>query len=179
MRDDQDGPASHNTPKATASADANCGKNSKWKPVLLPLNPHFLRLSSDRSDEFCDEFAVMLQNEEFLAELRWIVTIQWNHFFIFHFKTDSTRNSFQHSRRSKAAMSGTSRRDWNTWEKYRERNSISSLEYSRSKERNRRRQSRRTRSFSSKRARMSQRTERGLPICLLFKLSFMYSQRLS
>lgn len=44
---------------------------SKWKPpVLLPLNPNFLRLTSERNEDFCDEFAVMLQNEEFLAELR-------------------------------------------------------------------------------------------------------------
>lgn len=43
---------------------------SKWKPMLLPLNPNFLRLTSERNEEFSDEFAVMLQNEEFLAELR-------------------------------------------------------------------------------------------------------------
>lgn len=69
MRDGQDGPA-NNPPKATASTEVDTGKKSKWKPVLLPLNPNFLRLSADRSDDFCDEFAVMLQNEEFLAELR-------------------------------------------------------------------------------------------------------------
>ncbi|CRL04438.1 CLUMA_CG017523, isoform A [Clunio marinus] len=44
-------------------------KSSKWKPVLLPLDPNFLRLNMG-GDDFCDEFAVMLQNEEFLAELR-------------------------------------------------------------------------------------------------------------
>lgn len=44
--------------------------NAKWKPVLLPLNPSFLRLGNERNDDFSDEFAVMLQNEEFLAELR-------------------------------------------------------------------------------------------------------------
>lgn len=51
------------TPKTT-------GISTKWKPVLLPLDPNFLRLTLDRSDEYCDEIAVMLQNEEFLAELR-------------------------------------------------------------------------------------------------------------
>lgn len=39
------------------------------QPVLLPLEPHFLRLSTD--PEYSEEFAVMLQNEEFLTQLRW------------------------------------------------------------------------------------------------------------
>lgn len=57
--------------KSSVKPESESVKTTKWKPVLLPLNPNFLRLSSDRgSDEFCDEFAVMLQNEEFLAELR-------------------------------------------------------------------------------------------------------------
>jgi hypothetical protein len=42
----------------------------KWNPVLLKdLDPNFLRITHDQ--EYCDEFAVMLQNEEFLAELRY------------------------------------------------------------------------------------------------------------
>lgn len=70
MRDDQDGPVTQTPPQVTASSGIGSVKKSKWKPVLLPLNPSFLRLTADRSDDFCDEFAVMLQNEEFLAELR-------------------------------------------------------------------------------------------------------------
>lgn len=47
----------------------NVKSTTKWKPpVLLPLDPNFLRLHVD--SEYVDEFAVMLQNEEFLAELR-------------------------------------------------------------------------------------------------------------
>lgn len=42
---------------------------SKWNPVLLPLDSTFLRLSIDKSD-VDDEFAKMLQNEEFMTELR-------------------------------------------------------------------------------------------------------------
>lgn len=68
MRDDQDGPATQCPP--IARTDTDKVKNSKWKPVLLPLNPNFLRLTNERNDDFSDEFAVMLQNEEFLAELR-------------------------------------------------------------------------------------------------------------
>lgn len=43
----------------------------RWKPVLLPLDQDFLRLTTD---EYCDEVAAMLQNEEFLAELRYFHT---------------------------------------------------------------------------------------------------------
>jgi hypothetical protein len=55
-------------------------KTQKWKPVLLPLTPGFLRLNSDRNscEEYCDEFAVMLQNEEFLAELRYTKSRKFN-----------------------------------------------------------------------------------------------------
>lgn len=71
MRDDPDETdADAAKPKAQpAVAEADVAK-SKWKPMLLPLNPNFLRLTSERNDDFSDEFAVMLQNEEFLAELR-------------------------------------------------------------------------------------------------------------
>lgn len=57
-------------PDNETSSTPKTGKTAKWKPVLLPLEPNFLRLSSERNEEYCDEFAVMLQNEEFLAELR-------------------------------------------------------------------------------------------------------------
>lgn len=76
MRDDHDGVGVGGevmTPKkSTVKPEAEKLKSAvKWKPVLLPLNPNFLRLNVDRgSEEYCDEFAVMLQNEEFLAELR-------------------------------------------------------------------------------------------------------------
>ena len=71
MRDDPDVCDVTPLPKSSVKTDTDNLKTTKWKPVLLPLNPNFLRLSSDRgSDEYCDEFAVMLQNEEFLAELR-------------------------------------------------------------------------------------------------------------
>lgn len=54
--------------KTSSSSNASpSNHSSRWKPVLLPLDQDFLRLTSD---EYCDEFAVMLQNEEFLAELR-------------------------------------------------------------------------------------------------------------
>lgn len=70
MRDDPD-LLDIKPPKASTNSDiVESVRSSKWKPVLLPLNPGFLRLSADRNEEFCDEFAVMLQNEEFLAELR-------------------------------------------------------------------------------------------------------------
>lgn len=70
MRDDPDETdADAVKPPQPAVPEADVTK-SKWKPVLLPLNPNFLRLTSERNEDFCDEFAVMLQNEEFLAELR-------------------------------------------------------------------------------------------------------------
>ena len=47
--------------------------NSKWKPPLLgPLPAHFLRLTIDPRSEFDlgdEQFATMLQNEEFMTEL--------------------------------------------------------------------------------------------------------------
>lgn len=67
MRDDQDG-TDVNTTKSKTNPEG--ARTAKWKPVLLPLNPNFLRLTNERNDDYCDEFAVMLQNEEFLAELR-------------------------------------------------------------------------------------------------------------
>lgn len=75
MRDDPDVCDVNPQPKkqSAKSESANL-KTTKWKPVLLPLNPNFLRLNSDRgSEDYCDEFAVMLQNEEFLAELRFAI----------------------------------------------------------------------------------------------------------
>ncbi|XP_053683211.1 CUE domain-containing protein 1 [Sabethes cyaneus] len=51
--------------------------NRRWNPPMLgPLPPSFLRLNSDacRNTEFDlgdEQFAMMLQNEEFMAELRW------------------------------------------------------------------------------------------------------------
>jgi hypothetical protein len=44
-------------------------KKCNWKSAMLsPLPENFLRLKSDQDD--LDEFAIMLQNEEFLNELR-------------------------------------------------------------------------------------------------------------
>lgn len=61
-----------NKSKATTNSDSSLSKpkssypNRNWNPVLLKdLDQNFLRITHD-----CDEFAVMLQNEEFLAELR-------------------------------------------------------------------------------------------------------------
>lgn len=70
MRDEPD--VCVNPQKSSVKSDTENLKSTKWKPVLLPLNPNFLRLSMDRNEEFSDEFAVMLQNEEFLAELRFV-----------------------------------------------------------------------------------------------------------
>lgn len=69
MRDDQDGTVVGSVKPKQPVVQSDIMK-SKWKPVLLPLNPNFLRLTNERNEDFCDEFAVMLQNEEFLAELR-------------------------------------------------------------------------------------------------------------
>ena len=69
MRDDQD-ETDVNTTKSKTNPERESARTAKWKPVLLPLNPNFLRLTNERNDDYCDEFAVMLQNEEFLAELR-------------------------------------------------------------------------------------------------------------
>lgn len=59
--------------------DSKLIANRKWNPPLLgPLPPTFLRLSGygegSRNTEFDlgdEQFAMMLQNEEFMAELRW------------------------------------------------------------------------------------------------------------
>lgn len=59
--------ANRATKTSLSSSASPSNHSSRWKPVLLPLDQDFLRLTSD---EYCDEFAVMLQNEEFLAELR-------------------------------------------------------------------------------------------------------------
>ncbi|XP_031631274.1 CUE domain-containing protein 1 [Contarinia nasturtii] len=61
---------------SSASARPNSTNSNRWEPPLLgPLPPSFLRLTSNenRSDfEIPDEqFAIMLQNEEFMNELRW------------------------------------------------------------------------------------------------------------
>lgn len=58
--------ANRATKTSSSSIASPSNRSSRWKPVLLPLDQDFLRLN----DECCDEFAVMLQNEEFLAELR-------------------------------------------------------------------------------------------------------------
>lgn len=71
MRDDNDAGELMTQKPIVKSEVENFKTTVKWKPVLLPLNPNFLRLNVERgSEEYCDEFAVMLQNEEFLAELR-------------------------------------------------------------------------------------------------------------
>ena len=68
------------SPKTSAGNSRN-GNSSRWKPpMLLPLPRNFLRIGevpgSSRpgtaGDELPDEqFAMMLQNEEFMNELRW------------------------------------------------------------------------------------------------------------
>lgn len=53
----------------------NVPNNSKWKPPLLgPLPPDFLRITTDGRTDYDlpdEQFALMLQNEEFMNELRW------------------------------------------------------------------------------------------------------------
>lgn len=60
-------PSHHTSSEETTS--------SKWKPAILsPLPPSFLRLSNDPRIDFDlgdEQFASMLQNQEFMAELRW------------------------------------------------------------------------------------------------------------
>lgn len=64
---------------ATLREDNKPVAGRKWNPPLLgPLPPTFLRLSGcgegSRNTEFDlgdEQFAMMLQNEEFMAELRW------------------------------------------------------------------------------------------------------------
>jgi hypothetical protein len=77
--------ASHIPPSEIAHASPS-NKTPKWKPVLLPLDQDFLRLNTD---EYCDEFAVMLQNEEFLAELR------FNQEFLSSLERESEYGSFE------------------------------------------------------------------------------------
>ncbi|XP_062553258.1 CUE domain-containing protein 1 [Armigeres subalbatus] len=72
-----------NSPRAVIGSNARDGDkpvaNRKWNPPLLgPLPPTFLRLAGSgeatRNTEFDlgdEQFAMMLQNEEFMAELRW------------------------------------------------------------------------------------------------------------
>lgn len=57
--------------KSAVNAESNAFKSKgKWNPVLLKdLDQNFLRITHE--SEFCDENVVqLLQNEEFLAELR-------------------------------------------------------------------------------------------------------------
>ncbi|XP_001663565.2 CUE domain-containing protein 1 isoform X1 [Aedes aegypti] len=72
-----------NSPRAVIGGNAKDGEKScthvKWNPPLLgPLPPTFLRLhgcgEGSRNTEFDlgdEQFAIMLQNEEFMQELRW------------------------------------------------------------------------------------------------------------
>nr|XP_029726451.1 CUE domain-containing protein 1 [Aedes albopictus]XP_029726452.1 CUE domain-containing protein 1 [Aedes albopictus] len=72
-----------NSPRAVIGGNARNGErttaHAKWNPPLVgPLPPTFLRLSGcgegSRNTEFDlgdEQFAMMLQNEEFMAELRW------------------------------------------------------------------------------------------------------------
>lgn len=74
-----------NSPRAVVAGSASGARevekmaNRKWNPPMLgPLPPTFLRLAgcgeSTRNTEFDlgdEQFAMMLQNEEFMAELRW------------------------------------------------------------------------------------------------------------
>lgn len=84
MRDDPDVCDVKPQKPSVVKFESETLKSTKWKPVLLPLNPNFLRLNSDRgSDEYCDEFAVMLQNEEFLAELRFVLNYAISYGFIY------------------------------------------------------------------------------------------------
>lgn len=46
------------------------GPKSKWNPFLLPLDSNFLRIDQTVQFDLSDEFATMLQNEEFMNELR-------------------------------------------------------------------------------------------------------------
>lgn len=75
------GGASPKIMQATNGGTSNCS-SSRWKPpILSPLPPSFLRISGCGSmaggsrsgeQELPDEqFALMLQNEEFMNELRW------------------------------------------------------------------------------------------------------------
>ncbi|XP_055603403.1 CUE domain-containing protein 1 [Uranotaenia lowii] len=66
------------SPRTAAPArESELTNKSKWNPPMLgPLPPTFLRLSGEcsRNTEFDlgdEQFAMMLQNEEFMAELRW------------------------------------------------------------------------------------------------------------
>lgn len=63
-------------PKPSVNSDlSRLTKSTRnWNPVLLQdLDQNFLRITHD--SEYCDEFAVMLQNEEFLAELRYKIKV--------------------------------------------------------------------------------------------------------
>lgn len=60
---------------AAAAASPRKVSNKKWDPPILgPLPPTFLRITIPGSSEFNlddEQFALMLQNEEFMNELRW------------------------------------------------------------------------------------------------------------
>lgn len=60
---------------STNGATGAKAKSKKWNPpILRPLPPGFLRLTSVDSRDFeipDEQFAIMLQNEEFMNELRW------------------------------------------------------------------------------------------------------------
>lgn len=116
--------ANRTTKLSSSSGASPSNHSSRWKPVLLPLDPDFLRLTND---ECCDEFAVMLQNEEFLAELRWerffdcqlyALTCSW----ISH-STDSTKSFFLHSTAKLPLSTAHLTRKSSTWEKFPEKSS--------------------------------------------------------
>lgn len=162
MRDDVD-VGEVKTHKHIAKTEPD-SKFVKLKPVLLPLNPSFLRLNADRgSDEFCDEFAVMLQNEEFLAELRFFKLKQGKRFihelFYFFLSSDSIRNFCQPSTKSRDVTREILKKDWNTWERYQERSFISSPKYLHFRGKKLLPRSQKIRSFSNKKVKTSRRTE--------------------
>lgn len=58
---------------STGKPETNGKLSTKWNPPILgPLPPNFLRLNTQYEVNLDDEqFAEMLQNEEFMNELRW------------------------------------------------------------------------------------------------------------
>ncbi|XP_055685943.1 CUE domain-containing protein 1 [Lutzomyia longipalpis] len=68
--------ASPKVKKASTSPEGAAGMRKRWDPpILSPLPPTFLRIANINEKgetDFPDEqFALMLQNEEFMNELRW------------------------------------------------------------------------------------------------------------
>lgn len=67
--------ASRNTGASPKVKQQRENTNSKWNPPLLgPLPPDFLRITLDGRTDYDlpdEQFALMLQNEEFMNELRW------------------------------------------------------------------------------------------------------------